>query len=684
MATQSTFTLEQFTACDWQYDISPDEQYGYSSVMQSLQALAKEKREAGEAEQAELLGLLARAASMMLVPGSINEPFKPFVQDFNAGRRSAIPEDFTEQELVFFETIISHVDDIWLKARVADLLWLCKKPKDPDLARVAIEAYMSHPIDSKNWRRGVDDCWERAARLATQIKEQQAVDSIKHQLFAAFGLEYSGSEFMPLWLANQLDKLQLDFGFREDIAQRLFMLGTSLKERGKFDGARSYLELAAKKSQQINDEESRLASLLAIADCFEMEADSKVTKSNIVANSFYENAIQAYRRIPAKHRDDHNVEGKIKSIRDKLTDTGKSSLDEMGLVKGPQVDISDMVKASCAHVSEKHTWEEALMYFAGLYPGPNYVGLVESAQNSIQQNPLSSLMCSSHMSSDGRVIAKTPAANFVASDDDSANQLVLQRQVQQHFSIEVELIVEGNIRPALRQILMEHRITRELLEALCHHSPIICSSRVKLMGFALWLGFEYEFGNAIHLICPQIEHIVRTQLKEAGAHTSNIDREGIETENGLSTLMDLPISKDIFGDDLTFEIKSIFTESLGFNLRNEVAHGLLNDRSSASTPTVYAWWMALRLVINSLWNGSFSGTKGKAKIIEKQDESADSTDCDNGKENNGCTTRDVTSGAFTQVVVEKAGKVIWRSTLELTESKKHRDNRERSMSGVFS
>ena len=47
--------------------------------------------------------LHADGGLMTLAPNSINEPFKPISQDYQAGRRSAIPEDFTAEELVFFE-----------------------------------------------------------------------------------------------------------------------------------------------------------------------------------------------------------------------------------------------------------------------------------------------------------------------------------------------------------------------------------------------------------------------------------------------------------------------------------------------------------------------------------------------------------------------------------------------------
>lgn len=603
MTISSGFTPDQFIACEWKYDVLPEHHYGYSSVMRSLQECAKEKMVTGQETQAHILELLGRASSMMLTPNSLNEPFKPIFQDFQAGKRSALPEDFTSAELDFFEKILNDIDEPWLKARLADLLWLIRKSKNPDHARIAIESYISHPIDPETWHRDVDDCWERAARLSMQIRDFDKLNEIKSQLFSAFGIEYPSSKFMTLWLADLMDRVSIDHDFREDIAPRLFQIGEDQKNTGDFNAARSYFELAAKKYQQCGDEKDWLDSLISIANCFEQEADLRSDGSNMVANSFYENAIQAYRSIPIKHRSTYGVDNKIQSVRKKIAETGEASLGEMGLIKTPGIDISDMAQSSIAHVTGKQNLEEALMYYTGLYNGPEISKLKSSAKDMMQQSPLSSLFGSSHMSSDGRVVAKTPAANLGAGDDDPSNQAVLNRQIQQQLAIETQLVVKGQILPALRQLLMEHRVTREFIEAACHFSPIVPQDREKLLGYALWKGFEYDFGIAIHLLCPQVEHIVRTQLKNAGAHTSNIDQDGIENENGLSTLMVLPEANQVFGDDLAFEIRSVFTDAIGFNLRNEVAHGLLDDKSSSSIFTIYAWWMILRLVIRSITSG---------------------------------------------------------------------------------
>lgn len=607
MTNSLGFTRDLFLECSWVYDVPPDDRYGYSSVMRCLQKYSKSLLEQGKKEHSEALDLLARSASMMLVPNSINAPFKAYLQDFRVGRRSALPDDFTPEELAFFEEILNDVREPWLKARLADLLWLLRKPKKPEHAKAAIDSYVSQPIDDETWHRDVNDCWERAARLCMQIRDFERLNVIKRQLFSAFCSEYPRSKFMTLWIADLLDNLKVDSDFIEEIAASLHEKAKDLLRYGDFHSVRSYLELASKKYLQCGDENGWLESLIAIAESFELEADSRSSESNMVANSFYEHAIQAYRRIPTKHRATYGVEEKIISIRDKIVVSGKASLDEMGMVKTSGIDISGMVKQSIDHVTGKRSSEEALMYFTGLFSGPKYKDLSESAKKIMQKSLFGSLFGSRHMSSDGRVIAKTPAMNWGAGEDDPANQAALHRQIQQQLSIQIQLVVEGRILPALGQLLMEHRITKELLVVACHHSPIVPQSREQLLGYALWLGFEYEFGAAIHLLCPQVEHIVRSQLKEAGAHTSNIDREGIENENGLSTLLDMEESLTLFGENLTFEIKSIFTDALGFNLRNEVAHGLLDDNTSSSIHTIYAWWMILRLVIRSLMDGNPKG-----------------------------------------------------------------------------
>jgi len=67
----------------------------------------------------------------------------------------------------------------------------------------------------------------------------------------------------------------------------------------------------------------------------------------------------------------------------------------------------------------------------------------------------------------------------------------------------------------------------------------------------------------------------------------------------------------LFGKDLSFEIKVLFCDALGPNLRNELAHGLLDDDSFQSIHAIYAWWMGLRLVFNAFWNAAWKAESDK-------------------------------------------------------------------------
>lgn len=292
-----------FVECNWTYDTSPDERYGYPSLMYSLQKYSEKMAEQGKVINSKVFILLAQAASMMLVASGINEPFKASFQDFQSGRRSALPDDFNEEELTFFENILNDVDEPLLKARLADLLWLLRKPRKSEYAKEAIDSYISHPINDETWHRGVNDCWERAARLCIQIKDFDRLGSIKSKLFEAMFAEYPRTKFMTFWIAELLDKLKIDKDFIENIAPLLFKNAIRLKAEGDFYPARVFFDLAARKFQQCGNEDGWLESLIEVSDCFELEADFRLNDSNAVANSFYEDAIQAYRRIPTRYRE---------------------------------------------------------------------------------------------------------------------------------------------------------------------------------------------------------------------------------------------------------------------------------------------------------------------------------------------------------------------------------------------
>ena len=73
------------------------------------------------------------------------------------------------------------------------------------------------------------------------------------------------------------------------------------------------------------------------------------------------------------------------------------------------------------------------------------------------------------------------------------------------------------------------------------------------------------------------------------------DEKGIQNEYDLNKTLDLPKIKDIFDEDTLFDLNGLLVDRSGSNLRNLMAHGLLDDEDFSSPLMSYLWWVTLRL-----------------------------------------------------------------------------------------
>ena len=325
---------------------------------------------------------------------------------------------------------------------------------------------------------------------------------------------------------------------------------------------------------------------------------------HVFAVTYYEKAIQIYRTIPKSMRAPHRVDERISELRRHLNESGKRSLDEMGIIRTP-VNIKGIVDDACNSVRGK-ALNEALEAFVNLVSTENAKELRESTIEQIRNYPIQFLFSGQLMSRDGRVIARRPgmAPSSTLSDNGEADEgeETIRAKMIENYCLHVNLVVLGCILPAQEVLLLEHRLREADFVNLARQSPIVPIGRELLFGKALFAGYDQDFVTSLHILVPQIEHMVRYHLKQAGVQTTNLDSDGIENEIGLSSLMELPQTEEIFGEDLSFEIKALFCGPFGPNLRNELAHGLLDDKACYSSGAIYAWWFGLKLVLNTFWN----------------------------------------------------------------------------------
>jgi hypothetical protein len=594
-------TPEHFEACKWKMVLEGIRREDYASMWRALSDAASTAVEAAQYSEGRVLWILADACSMMLRPRSLNEPFVPMI--VMDGRRSALPEDFSADEISFLSTIYAQIDHEKLKGRVSDLVWILERPRNPKAALAAIDSYRSIPITTDSWVNDGRECWDRAIQLCIMLRAGSGsrIRDIEDELTTQLNQSMMIDGHLALWISELLYR----HGFNRNpikIAQELERLALSFSTANDLHGARDYFD-AASDWYRIGGDDSKFSEMIVrCAENWVLEAEARISgtsPSHMAAVSFFESAIKKYRVVPSRERQKHRVDEIIDQLRTRLNESGERSLDEMGVIKSDPIDITEMINTARDSVRGKST-VEALRTFSNIYGGASARKVREASKALMERHPLQALFSSTHMSRDGRVIAKRPGADL----SDSENEDTLWPEMVKNYVMEIGIVVQGDVWPALEVIRQEHRLREADFLSLTKQSPIVPPNSERLIAKGLFLGYDNDFVSALHILVPQTESIIRHHLKHAGVKTTHLDTFGIETEYGLNTLMAFADVEAIFGEDFSFEIKALFCDPFGPNLRNEMAHGLLSYDDFQSVHTVYTWWLILRIVFNTFWSAN--------------------------------------------------------------------------------
>lgn len=132
---------------------------------------------------------------------------------------------------------------------------------------------------------------------------------------------------------------------------------------------------------------------------------------------------------------------------------------------------------------------------------------------------------------------------------------------------------------------------------LLEFNPLVPRGRERLFADGLVAGFYGDLVQATHLLAPQLEHAIRVLLQRLGERVSGLDQYGLQPEFGLNKLLYLPRLKEVLGEDVVFALRGLMVEPAGGNIRNRMAHGLMNDGEFHAWPVMYLWWLTLRLCL---------------------------------------------------------------------------------------
>ena len=197
----------------------------------------------------------------------------------------------------------------------------------------------------------------------------------------------------------------------------------------------------------------------------------------------------------------------------------------------------------------------------------------------------------------GKVMAKR--GSLIVGDaetrEKSLRGAMFERAAQQR-----EYVVVAAIKPARAQLVEEHYVGYRSLLPLTMASAFVPAGREEIFALGLAAGFDGDLATALHLLMPQFENALRGTLAANGALTSKIDAEGIQDEKDLGWLLTCDYARRVFGENLLFDMRGLLIERFGANLRNQMAHGLLDIDVIVGPQSIYFWWLTLHMVVRPL------------------------------------------------------------------------------------
>ncbi|BCK23695.1 DUF4209 domain-containing protein [Vibrio cholerae] len=573
---ETVVTLEELQGLNLAAILSEVEENSYHYIESALAA----QRESTPAR------LLAAACSMHFTPRDAKVPFKPkFIFE---DRRGLIASDFSEESLTALKDFCPEVENHELRARLADIAWITKSG-NIEHAYIAIEAY----LESAKQLADESDSWvlpyeriERALRLSCMFRR----DNQRPELFdkvSQFLLEQyeAHKESDRCFYAKSLLTLCLEFGIKEDnwIYEQALVLARLLFERGDYDSSINANQIALDAAISMRNKEKQIATWQSISECHVKAAEDY--QQGMIAAGRLLKAIDALAKVPG-------TKEKRLALYEEMREQQIESLHELDLIVTDGQDISQLVNTAIAKVQSVDLFDA--LFRLGTITRPSNIERLRQHAVEQMQTSISWIFGTTHLDHEGMTTAVIPAGLGIKDDE---NGLRCWSIMMRNIGIEHQLVVEGQIMPALNEVTTKYVVVKEAIEQICSNHPFIPDGHEEYFVKGLLAGFNRDFMTACHLLVPQIENSLRYLARQKGEEPSTLHGDGSQERNGIKALLGHQAIIDTLGSDLTTNLQVVLLDKLYGDLRNQLSHGYVPASTYWGTAPKFLWWLVLHIVM---------------------------------------------------------------------------------------
>lgn len=478
------------------------------------------------------------------------------------GKMVNFPEikNFKDNSIEYFKKRTNETRNPVLKARYADFVWELKK--DPLFGKIAVDSYLETAEDyyKKTWFFRLQDIFDRCVYLAMlKVVNKGKLREIKKRLLYYMDrMIRDGHHRFCLELIDAFLEIKKENVTEEEhkkVSEGINQCIKHFKTQKDFHLQRSFLERLEKTARKYDQSNLARIAKEQQAQTYVREAEFQEMKDNfLVAASSYENALKIFQQLGDKK--------KIKFYKTKLIEANKKSTGQFKQIS-TEIKISNekIKKFTDIILSAKNLTEalSRLSIFDNLLP--NYKDTVAQTEKMRKKSPLQFLVTHKVIGRNGHLV----------SGGSDPFQNILIRNLMMGVGI-------GSVflNTIFERLCNEKGLTTETLTNYLKSWRFIDDGNLKLVEHGIKKHFEQDYISSIHILVPQLEAVIRKLLKKGGIQTVSFVSGTTNTrEAPLTGLLEREEVKVIFEENLWWYTYLILVSPLGYNLRNEVAHGLI-------------------------------------------------------------------------------------------------------------
>jgi hypothetical protein len=606
------FTAKDFAQYQWEGVLNTAVVKEYTEYNHPFYLRAEEARYPDNKIEAEIFNFLQNLTSPSgLCLQWIGEKYRLKTL---TGYLKGIKHDFYEKVFLdeHFEILKQLVDitfDPEMKARMADILWICKPNLGLQTIKTAVEAYLQSARnleDIEHWNRSADRL-HRAAQLAMLADGKKLIemcslvanhiyDLIERHRTEKFEF-LTGSAMSVLFheLRKSLRNLCQDVGtlateYAELSAQKAAWGANDHNYHHGYCQAISYHKIEAEWYKFSSNRNAERNARIKIAEAYIWYALKAIEFQEplywAVAAGRIESGIQKFKTIEDTFNKQKDTSEQIEQLHREMLNYQKKAAETIPHIP-IEVDMNDLeMQKTAKNLSKGKSLEDSLYLLASC--SRDLIKPVEELRQEANKyndsGGIRSLIPVVSFDHEGKAKAIGKTGDEGLEDRMFESAISYQTYFGYNF-----------MAPACEQICSEHNIKIEDLFFIVENNSFIPSGREHLYARGLLAGLQKDPIVAIHILVPQLENSLRHILNQRGSITSKSG--SIQDDALLGEILRMPELSEILGQDIVFALRGLLVERMGSNIRNDLCHGLLSVSRFWEAEMLYLWWLILCLCL---------------------------------------------------------------------------------------